>query len=60
MNEREIIKNNLGRVNIEGNEEELINGLFNVLNMSKEEGERVNDFEERLWDNVKKVLKYDN
>ncbi|MBS3157222.1 DNA repair exonuclease [Candidatus Woesearchaeota archaeon] len=58
--EREIIKNNLGRVNIEGNEEELINGLFNVLNMSKEEGERVNDFEERLWDNVKKVLKYDN
>ena len=55
-----IIKNNLGRVEIEGNEEELIEGLFSVLNIHKEEGERVADFEERLWKNVRKILKYDN
>ena len=58
--EKEIIKNNLGRVEIEGNEEELIEGLFSVLNIHKEEGERVADFEERLWKNVRKILKYDN
>ncbi len=57
--EKEIIKNNLGRVKIEGNEEELIESLFNVLNMHKEEGERVADFEERLWGNVRKILRYD-
>ena len=57
--EREIIKNNLGRIKIEGNEEELINGLFSVLNVNKEEGERVADFEDRLWNNVKKVLRYE-
>ncbi len=58
--EKEIIKKNLGRVKINFNEEEMINELITAFNKSKEEGERNVDFEERLWKDVKKVLKIDN
>jgi DNA repair protein SbcD/Mre11 len=55
--EKEIVKNNLGRIEIKlDNEEELIKNLIEVLNKSKEEGERNADFEDRVWDEGKKAL----
>ncbi len=58
--EKEIIKKNLGRVEVEINEEELISNLLEVLNKNKEEGERNADFEDRLWRDAKKALKLDD
>ena len=58
--EKEIVKKNLGRVEINLDEEELIENLIESLNKVKEEGERVNDFEDRIWGGVKKILKLDD
>ena len=58
--ENEVVKKNLGRVEVNFNEEEVIKSLIEAFNKNKEEGERVVDFEERLWKDIKEVLKIDN
>jgi len=54
--EEELIKENVGQLGIK-NEEMLTKELMKVLDMEKNEGEKVFDFEARVVNDVEKVLK---
>ncbi|MBI2110575.1 hypothetical protein HYT51_02240, partial [Candidatus Woesearchaeota archaeon] len=52
------IQEHIGQFSID-NEEQLIKTLMQVLSDEKHEGERLDDFEERLLANVKKLFPYE-
>ncbi len=58
--EDSLIKEHLGQIKVEGfdsvKEEELTKELINVLDTEKQEGERVSDFEQRIKENVEKII----
>jgi len=58
--EKNIVKEHLGQIKVEGmdaeKEEELMHKLIHALSAEKDEGERVIDFENRVVDEVEKVL----
>ncbi|MBW2995056.1 hypothetical protein KY312_01785, partial [Candidatus Woesearchaeota archaeon] len=54
--EANIIKENMGQVEISMDEEKLIHGLMQVLDTEKEEGELNRDFEERLKRELDKMF----
>ena len=59
-----IIKEHLGQIKVEGltpeTELELVKNLMQALKDTKEEGERVQDFEERIKRSTTPILKIDN
>ncbi len=61
--EESLIEEHLNQVNIEGfsknEEKDLILDLMQTLNTQKQEGERVNDFEERLKKEIQKIIEID-
>jgi len=58
--ENSLIKEHLGQIKVEGfdsvKEEELTKELIKVLDIEKQEGERVVDFEQRIKENVEKII----
>ena len=56
--ESSVIKEHRGQFPID-NEEDLIKTLIQVLSDEKHEGERLDDFEERLLANIKNLFPYE-
>ncbi|GAG15481.1 unnamed protein product, partial [marine sediment metagenome] len=54
--EEKLIKEHLGQIKIDLDEEALTKELMRLLSVSREEGEKVADFEKRVKEEVEKVL----
>ena len=56
--EEKLIKEHLGQIKIDGDEAKLVRDLMDVLSNDKLDGERVTDYEDRVKEEVKKIIKF--
>ena len=54
--EEEIIKENLSKIKVVFDQEQIAKQLLHSLNLEKDEGERVIDFESRLTKDLNKIF----
>lgn len=54
--EDRLVKEHLGQIQIEGDEEGMVKGLMNALSSEKFDGEKNADYENRIREEVKKII----